>query len=48
MDELEYIEYNDFINMLWVNISHVGQENIYFEYMDSKGHAYKAYTKYSG
>ena len=38
-------EYDDFINLLWVQIESIGQENIYFKYQDHKGHIYNGFCK---
>ncbi len=45
LDNMTGFEIEDFLNLLWVQITHIGQENIYFKYTDSKGHIYDGFCK---
>jgi hypothetical protein len=38
-------EREDFFKLLWVQITSIGQENIYFKYQDAKGHIYDGFCK---
>jgi hypothetical protein len=45
INELNEFEYKEFLNLMWIQVTSIGQENIYFNYQDSKGHIYKGYCK---